>query len=82
MGNSVQLVRSAQFLFSSNGAYYNHPDPEAVARVLVQEGEDRVLLFNYRTEENEVWDEPELKERWRYRTIYPEAGSFGIRLEL
>jgi beta-lactamase superfamily II metal-dependent hydrolase len=82
MGNSLQLVRSAQFLFSSNGAYYNHPDPEAVARVLVQEGEDRVLLFNYRTEENEVWDEPELKERWRYRTTYPEAGSFGMRLEL
>jgi beta-lactamase superfamily II metal-dependent hydrolase len=82
MGDSLKLIRSGQFLFSTNGAYYNHPDPEAVARVLLQEGEARVLLFNYRTEENEVWDEPELKERWRYRAVYPEAGTFGMRLEL
>jgi hypothetical protein len=82
MAPSLKLIRSSQFLFSSNGAYYHHPDPEAVARVLVQEGEERVLLFNYRTEENEVWDEPGLQERWRYRAVYPEAGTFGIRLDL
>lgn len=82
MGDSLKLMRSGRFLFSSNGAYYHHPDPEAVARVLLQEGDDRMLFFNYRTEENEVWDEPGLMERWRYRAVYPEAGSFGIRLEL
>lgn len=81
-GSSVALVRSRRFLFSSNGAYYRHPDPEAVARVLAQPGDDRTLFFNYRTEENEMWDEPALMEAWRYRAVYPEPGSVGMRVEV
>jgi len=81
----LPLVKTSRYLFSSNGAYFNHPDQEAVARVLV-EGADgdasRDLLFNYRSEENEVWDDPGLMEEWRYQALYPQPGSFGMRVEL
>jgi hypothetical protein len=81
----IPLVKTLRYLFSSNGAYFNHPDQEAVARVLV-EGADgaanRTLLFNYRSEENEVWDDPSLMEEWRYQAVYPQPGSLGMRVEL
>ena len=79
----VELVRSSRYLFSTNGAYYHHPDQQAVARILLGEaGEDRSLLFNYRTEENEVWDDPALMERWRYRAVYPDPLPPGLRVDL
>jgi hypothetical protein len=79
----VPLVRSSRYLFSTNGAYYHHPDQQAVSRILVGDpGEDRSLLFNYRTEESEVWDDPELMERWRYRAVYPEPVPAGLRVDL
>ena len=61
------------------------PDQEAVARVLVQGADgdnDRELLFNYRTEQNEVWDDPALGEEWKYTPVYPQPGSFGMRVDL
>lgn len=79
----VPLVRSSRFLFSTNGAYYHHPDHQAVARILVGDGaENRSLLFNYRTEESEIWGDPELMERWRYRAVYPEPVPAGLRVDL
>lgn len=79
----VGMVRSNRYLFSSNGAYYHHPDQEAVARILVGDhGEDRSLFFNYRTEENEVWDDADLMERWRYRVVYPDPVPAGLRVDL
>jgi hypothetical protein len=78
----VPRVRSDRYLVSTNGSYFHHPDPEAIARILIQEGDDRELWFNYRTEENEMWDDPVLQERWRYRAVYPSPGTLGIRVEL
>jgi hypothetical protein len=81
----LPMVKTSRYLFSSNGAYFNHPDREAVARVLLEApGTDdpRDLLFNYRSEENEVWDDPALMEEWHYRAVYPEPRTFGRRVEL
>jgi hypothetical protein len=83
LDNHVSLVRSGRYLFSTNGAYYHHPDQQAVARILVGDhGDHRSLLFNYRTEESEVWDDPELMERWRYRAVYPDPVPAGLRVDL
>jgi hypothetical protein len=81
----LPLVQTPRYLFSSNGAYFNHPDQEAVARVLVQAADgdnNRELLFNYRTEQNEVWDDPALGEEWKYTPVYPQPGSFGMRVDM
>jgi len=78
----LPLVRSPRYLVSTNGAYFDHPDPEAITRVLVRPEEVRTFLFNYRTQENEIWDDPMLMERWGYSVAYPQPGTVGMALEL
>ena len=79
----IGLLDCAAYLFSSNGDKFNHPDPETIARVLkAREGQQTHLWFNYRSEENEVWDVAGLKKLWKYKTHYPESETGGIEVEL
>ena len=63
------------YLFSTNGAYFRHPDQIAVARVIEYGGARPELVFNYRTRHNRVWDNTTLMQRHDYRVRYPEGGS-------
>ena len=74
------LVRSEHFLLSTNGSRYRHPHQETIARILKSQRHVR-LHFNYRTEENEVWDDRDLQDEWRYEALYPRAGA-GYKLTL
>ncbi len=77
------LLDCPAYLFSSNGDKFNHPDPETIARILkAREGEQTHLWFNYRSEQNEVWDVAGLKKRWKYKTHYPEKNEGGIEVKL
>jgi hypothetical protein len=82
---SAELVRSVTagaYLFSTDGSVFGHPDPEAVARVIRFGGPAPQLVFNYRSAQNRVWDEPHLKQRYGYQTRYPAEGESGLRLDL
>jgi hypothetical protein len=52
----VRMVPADKYLFSTSGAYFNHPDKQAVSRVILDGGRKSSLIFNYRTQDNEVWD--------------------------
>lgn len=78
----VSRLPASHYLFSTSGARFGHPDEVAVARVLVYGAKDPELVFNYRSKDNEMWDDEELKTKHGYRTSYPEAGALGIRLDL
>ena len=54
---------------------------ETIARILASQSDLR-LHFNYRSEENEVWDDPDLQNGWRYEARYPRAGTEGCRVVL
>ena len=71
-----------QFLFSSNGAHTKHPHPESVARVLVTAAPGSSLLFNYRTQYNEVWNEKKLRDDFEYQPTFPAEGTTGLTVEL
>jgi hypothetical protein len=73
----VDLLDGDRFLFSTNGQIFRHPDPTAVARLVVDRDETE-LVFNYRTATTERWDSPRLRRRHRYRTVYPENAEGGI----
>lgn len=82
--NSPALLRSLDcpvYLFSTNGAYFGHPDREAVARVIKLGGEGASLQFNYRTDYNSPWDSKRLRDQYGYRTVYPETPEGGLTLE-
>jgi hypothetical protein len=76
----MSLVRAQKILVSTNGDHFNHPDPEALARV-VKSGTGMELVFNYRSEENAVWDNADWKQRYGYRTVYPPDGKNGALIE-
>jgi len=78
----IKLVRCPRFLVSTSGARYHHPNAETLARVLVAKEPLTTadFHFNYRSEENEIWDDDELRAEWGYRTAYAEAGGLTVEL--
>ena len=66
----LDCVECGTYIFSSNGAYFHHPDKEAVARVIKYGGVSPKLLFNYATQFNNMWDDGNLKSGYGYLTEY------------
>lgn len=77
----IQAVRARYYLFSSNGAYFRHPDKQAVARVVKYAPPGSTLLFNCKTEFNKLWDSAALKTKWGYSAQYG-LGEEGISVHL
>lgn len=82
---SIDLVRALDcrnWLVSTNGKRFQHPDSEAIARVIVGAGPETCLHFNYRTEFNELWAARELQRKHGYATNYAANESGGVQLDL
>jgi hypothetical protein len=77
----LDVVECSNYLVPTDGSIFYHPDREAIARVVVHGGSEPVLHFNYRSDLNAFWDDAELRRRYRYRTVYPDAGD-GLCIEL
>jgi hypothetical protein len=71
-----------QYLVSTNGNIFYHPDRETIARILMHGGADPTLIFNYRSEYNEIWEHRALQARHRYSTVFPAADEEGVRVSL
>lgn len=72
-----------RFLVSTNGSYFNHPDAESIARILVHGGARKQLMFNYRTPQTTVWDNPIWFDTYGYEALYPSdeaAGGFALEI--
>ncbi|HKA40100.1 MAG TPA: hypothetical protein VKD25_10035 [Burkholderiales bacterium] len=77
----LQALDCKKWLFSTSGAYFGHPDRQAVARVIKWGGPQPELSFNYRTQYNGVWDSKPLREQYGYKVSYPASDAEGIVLE-
>jgi CHAT domain-containing protein/metallo-beta-lactamase superfamily protein len=78
----LELVDCRNYLFSTNGDTFYHPDRQAVARVIKYGGKKPRLHFNYRSDENAVWSEPALREKFTYEAVYPDQGRAGLAVRL
>jgi beta-lactamase superfamily II metal-dependent hydrolase len=79
----VRLVNCHSYLISTDGSRHHHPDREAIARIVRLGSHNKTIIFNYRTDENKVWDDNDLKNEFFYSTRYPDTASNGeIRVEL
>ena len=78
----LRLLACDLYLVSTNGSYFGHPDQEAIARILLHGGDEPTLLFNYRCEENEVWDDEILMDDFGFWAVYPAEDHQGLVLEL
>jgi beta-lactamase superfamily II metal-dependent hydrolase len=74
-------VACNNYLISSNGSYFGHPDAEAMARVLLRGGKSPKLVFNYKAEYSKRWTDKNIKGAPKYTTRYPSDGREGIVIE-
>jgi glyoxylase-like metal-dependent hydrolase (beta-lactamase superfamily II) len=82
---SAELIKHLEcehYIFSSNGDQFQHPHPEAVARVIGYGGDKPKLWFNYRSEQSLIWDDDALRNVYGYETHYPEDEKAGLLFAL
>ncbi|NOK34753.1 MBL fold metallo-hydrolase [Corallococcus exercitus] len=78
----LRLLSCSRYLISTNGDVFEHPDIEAVGRILTFGGHSPELFFNYRSDTTRVWDGKALKNKHGYRAHYPTAPEGGLTLDL
>lgn len=76
----LALLDCSRYLISSSGAQFQHPDPEAIARIIKFGGTNTALFFNYRTPFTASWDDEAAQARYKYNTVYGSDGSLTITL--
>ena len=75
----LQRVTCDQYLISSNGSYFGHPDPEAIARVLLHGGNNPKLIFNSRERYALRWKN--VPGAPAFRAQFPDDEAAGMRIE-
>ncbi|MBN1659539.1 MAG: hypothetical protein JXA93_14130, partial [Anaerolineae bacterium] len=78
----LSLVDCRRYLISTDSSYHDHPDDEAMARILAYGGEGKEILFNYRVPQTQKWDVPALRSRYDYVPRYPDASHAGLSVTL
>ena len=78
----MQQLSCRDYLISTNGDQFGHPDREAIARLIAHGGPQPRLWFNYRSRHNEVWAKPALQKKYGYSASYAEDAAAGLRLSL
>jgi hypothetical protein len=78
----LEKVKCTTYLVSTSGSYFQHPDREAIARVVKYGGARPQLVFNYESEQNGIWNSAPLRDQWGYSAQYPAAGADSVSVEL
>jgi hypothetical protein len=78
----LHLLACNCYLVSTDGSYFKHPHSESVARIIARGGERPRLCFNYRTEYNAGWDDPDLMREHGYEVAFPRPATAGLKVDL
>ena len=70
----IDLIDSPLWLVSTSGAHHEHPDPEAMARIVLAPPAGKTLAFNYRSAFTAEWCDAALMAKYGYKVCYAEAG--------
>jgi beta-lactamase superfamily II metal-dependent hydrolase len=72
----MKRIKCDKFLFSTNGKKYDHPDDDAVARVILGSTQP-TLYFNYFSEDNKQWATKSWQTKHKYSAVYPDEIADG-----
>ncbi|WP_298826544.1 hypothetical protein [uncultured Piscinibacter sp.] len=75
----LRTVRAQHYVVSTNGAMFDHPDEEAIARTVCEGPGGHTIWFNHANEHSARWAATPLNA-WRCSVVEPEAPG-GVRLE-
>jgi hypothetical protein len=76
----LDAIECSRWIVSTNGSIFGHPDPETIARLVVDRP-SMELVFNYRVETTDRFDSSTLRRKHGYVSIYPE-GDPGIAIDI
>lgn len=78
----LEAFPATHYLVSTDGARFEHPDTEAIARVVVSRpGYDKVLHFNCKSSFNRDWAKDQRTNKYHYTAAYGEPDA-GLLVEL
>ena len=78
----LKKIDCHHYLVSSNGAYYQHPDEIAIARIIKYGGPNPRIYFNYHSKFNKIWSNPTLRNDYGYSVDYPMNTDDSLVLNL
>jgi hypothetical protein len=78
----LDRIECQNYLVSTNGSYFKHPDREAIARIVKYGGTEPRVHFNYSSTLNEVWKDEALQEERDYTSAFPLVGADSLKLDL
>lgn len=78
----LKVVQADHYIVSTNGAIFNHPDDEAIARVVVHGGQRPRLWFNFDNDRSRPWADASRRALHGYEVELPPASAAGITLAL
>jgi beta-lactamase superfamily II metal-dependent hydrolase len=79
----LEKAMCTRFAFSTSGAVFGHPDPEAVSRILKYGSEgEKTLYFNYASERTTPWNDLKLKSQWSYDCVFPEDAQTPLIIDV
>lgn len=73
----LNLLDCKQYLISTSGAYFKHPKPEAMARILKFGGKNKTIYFNYRNKYTTRWNSSTWRDYYHYTAVYPKKNENG-----
>ncbi len=81
----LDLVDCQNYLVSTDGTVFGHPDNEAIARV-IQFGKTGAarpkLWFNYESDVNRAWRDSKLQQKYGYDAVYPDQKGQALTIPL
>jgi beta-lactamase superfamily II metal-dependent hydrolase len=78
----LERLPAENYLFSSDGGKFGHPDDAGVAKCLAYGKPDSALVFNYRNPRTLQWQDDDVLKPHRNRALYPAAGSEGVTVSM
>ncbi|WCL53863.1 ComEC/Rec2 family competence protein [Gimibacter soli] len=75
----LDIVACHRFAVSTSGSRFDHPDPEAMARILKTPTAARKQIhFNYTSPETRLWDRASLQGTYGYDCVFPATGTSSV----
>jgi hypothetical protein len=78
----LEKLDCRNYLVSTNGKKFEHPDAEAIARIVGHGGPSPAIHFNYRSDYSGFWDDEDLGQGIDYQAIYPGDGNEGCLIDI
>ena len=77
----IEAFPAENYLISTNGNQFKHPDKQAIARILTSNDSAKKLHFNCSSEFNEIWKNISYTTNWNYQ---PQFGTCtdGLTIKL